>query len=223
MRPRLECAVLDLDGVITDTAEYHFQAWSRLAEEIGAPIDRDFNARLRGVSRMESLELILEHGHKSLQPTEKQELAERKNRYYRELIARITPNDLLPGIPQFLEELKSRGIRIAIASVSHNVWEVVRRLEIGDSIDLIVDPATVVKGKPDPEIFMAAAEALRFPPEHCVGVEDAQAGVDAIRAARMFSVGIGSDLRGAEWLLPDTSGLTMAALEKHFEVYAARR
>ncbi len=217
LEPKLECVVFDLDGVITDTAEYHFQAWSRIAEEAGAPIDRSFNEKLKGVSRMESLERILENGGKRLSSEEKAELAARKNGYYKELIKNITPNDLLPGILDLLKELRAKGIKIAIASVSHNVWEVVKRLEIGSYIDLIVDPARVVKGKPDPEIFMTAAEVLSVPPENCIGVEDAQAGIDAIRDARMYAVGIGSKLQHADWRLPSTEGLTLDGLQKNFE------
>lgn len=222
LRPPLACVVFDLDGVITDTAEYHFRAWSRVAEEIGAPIDRAFNERLKGVSRMESLELILSHGSKKLSQTEKVELAERKNRYYRELIAQITPEDVLPGIAEMLRDLRRHSVRSAIASVSHNVWEVVKRLGIGELIDHIVDPTTVARGKPDPEIFLNGAEALGIPPEDCAGIEDAQAGIDAIRSAGMFAVGIGTSLAGADWRLPDTRGLTLAELSHRFTAHAAR-
>ncbi len=221
--PALECVVFDLDGVITDTAEYHFQAWSRIAEEAGAPIDRKFNERLKGVGRMESLDLILDSGGKHLGQEEKLELADRKNGYYRELIAAITPDDLLPGVASLLEALKSKGIKIAIASASHNVWEVVKRLQIGETLDFIVDPESVAKGKPDPEVFMRAAESLGLPFENCVGVEDAQAGIDAIKAARMFAVGIGSDLVGANWILSDTRGLTLDGLLDRFQIFAASR
>jgi HAD superfamily hydrolase (TIGR01509 family) len=139
-------------------------------------------------------------------------LAERKNAYFRELIEAITPADLLPGIGDLLAGLRARGVKTAIASMSHNVWDVVRGLGIEPFIDLIVDPATLVKGKPDPEIFLAAAEQLGVRFEDCVGIEDARAGVEAIKAARMVAVGVGRDLPGADWLVADTRSLTVDAL-----------
>jgi beta-phosphoglucomutase len=210
--PRLRCVIFDLDGVITDTAEHHFRAWQRLASENALPFDRALNERLKGVSRMESLEIILEHAGREASPEDKVRLATRKNAYFRELIEAITPGDLLPGIGDLLADLHDRGIRTAVASMSHNVWEVVHRLEIEPLIDLIVDPATLVRGKPDPEIFLAASEQLGVRVEDCVGIEDARAGIEAIKAAGMVAVGVGDDLPGADWLVPDTRGLTVDAL-----------
>jgi beta-phosphoglucomutase len=207
----------DLDGVITDTAEHHFRAWQRLAAEISLPFDRELNERLKGVSRMESLEIILEHaGRRTESLQDKVRLAERKNTYFRELIDAITPADLLPGIADLLVDLRAHGMKTAIASMSHNVWDVVGRLGIEPLIDLIVDPAALVKGKPDPEIFLAAAEQLGVRFENCVGIEDARAGVEAIKAARMVAVGIGRDLPGADWLVAGTGSLTVDALEARF-------
>jgi len=214
--PRLECVIFDLDGVITDTAEHHFRAWQRLTTEISLPFDREMNERLKGVSRMESLDIILEHAGRAESMHDKVGLAERKNAYFRDLIEAITPADLLPGIGDLLAGLRARGVKTAIASMSHNVWDVVRRLGIEPLIDLIVDPATLVKGKPDPEIFLAAAEHLGVRFEDCVGIEDARAGVEAIKAARMVAVGVGRDLPGADWLVADTRSLTVDALEARF-------
>ena len=215
--PRLECVVFDLDGVITDTAEHHFRAWQRLATEISLPFDRELNERLKGVSRMESLEIILEHAGRSATIQDKVRLAERKNAYFRELIEGITPADLLPGIGDLLVALRARGVKTAIASMSHNVWDVVGRLGIEALIDLIVDPAALVKGKPDPEIFLAAAEQLGVRFEDCVGIEDARAGVEAIKAARMVAVGVGRDLPGADWVVADTRSITVDALAACFQ------
>ena len=214
--PRLECVIFDLDGVITDTAEHHFRAWRRLATEISLPFDRELNERLKGVSRMESLDIILEHAGRTASLQDKARLAERKNAYFRELIEGITPDDLLPGIGDLLAGLRARGVKTAIASMSHNVWDVVARLGIEPLIDVIVDPATLVKGKPDPEIFLAAAEQLGERFEDCVGIEDARAGVEAIKAARMVAVGVGSDLPAADWLVADTRSLTVVALDALF-------
>jgi len=214
--PRLECVIFDLDGVITDTAEHHFRAWQRLASEISLPFDRELNERLKGVSRMESLEIILENAGRTENLQDKVRLADRKNAYFRELIAGITPADLLPGIGDLLAGLRARGVRTAIASMSHNVWDVVRGLGIEPFIDVIVDPAALVKGKPDPEIFLAAAEKLGARFEDCVGIEDARAGIEAIKAARMVAVGVGRDLPGADWIVADTRSLTVDALEARF-------
>jgi beta-phosphoglucomutase len=143
-------------------------------------------------------------------------LAERKNAYYRELISTVTSTDLLPGMPALLAELRKVGIRTGLASVSHNAAEIIRRLGIEETIDCAVNPAEVVKGKPDPEVFLRAAESLGIPFEDCAGVEDAQVGIAAIKAAGMFAVGIGAALTGADWLLPHTSSLTLDGLLEHF-------
>jgi len=214
--PRLECVIFDLDGVLTDTAELHYQAWQRLAEEKGLPFDRTVNEHLRGVSRRNSLEIILRHAGVELAEEEKEGLANRKNGYYRELISRLSPADLLPGISDLLTQLKESGIKTGLASASHNAREIVQRLEIGRFLDLVVDPSAIVKGKPDPEIFFRAAEGLGIPYENCAGVEDAQVGIQAIRAAGMFAVGIGSGLLEADWVLPDTRGLTLPELGERF-------
>ncbi len=216
LAPRLSAVILDLDGVITDTAEHHFRAWTRLAAEESLPFDRELNERLKGVSRMESLEIILANGGKTPSLRDRVRLADRKNAYFRELIEAITPADLLPGIGELLADLRAHGIRTAIASMSHNVWDVVRRLGIEDLIDVIVDPAALVKGKPDPEIFLTAAERLGVRFEDCVGIEDARAGIESILAARMTAVGVGTDLPGAAWVVSDTRDLTLEALEGLF-------
>jgi alpha,alpha-trehalose phosphorylase len=221
-RADLEAVIFDLDGVITDSAEYHYQAWKRLCEELEIPFDREFNHNLRGVGRMESLELILSRvPEREYSLEEKRTLAARKNDYYRELIRQITPDDLLPGIPQLLRDLRDADIRIALASASRNAPTIVEQLQIGDLLDVTTDPARLQKGKPDPEQFFMAAEMLGLPYRNCVGVEDAQAGVEAINAAGMFSVGIGSYLEGADWTCSETSELTLERLREEF--YRSRR
>ena len=214
--PSLQAVIFDLDGVITDTAEHHYQAWQRLAAEASLPFDRELNERLKGVSRMESLDIILVNAGQTASVADKARLADRKNAYFRELIDQVTPDDLLPGIGELLAELRARGIRTAIASMSQNVFDVVRHLGIEGAVDAIVDPATLVKGKPDPEIFLVAAERLGIRFEDCVGIEDARAGVLAIKAARMVAVGVGHDLPDADWLVADTRSLTADALAALF-------
>ncbi len=215
--PHLAAVIFDLDGVITDTAEHHYRAWKRLAAEESIPFDRELNERLKGVSRMESLDIILDSAGQTASLPDKVRLADRKNAYFRELIDAITPADLLPGIGDLLADLRTRGIRTGIASMSQNVYDVVRHLGIESMVDVIVDPATLVKGKPDPEIFLTAAELLGLRFEDCVGIEDARAGIEAITAARMVAVGVGDDLPGCDWLIDDTRLLTFDALSALFE------
>lgn len=212
--------IFDLDGVITDTAEYHYLAWKALAEELGIEIDRTFNEQLKGVSRTDSLERILAHGGKSEEysETEKAALADKKNTHYVELIERITPADLLPGIPEFLEEIKANGIKIALASASKNGPMILDKLGIADDFDVVIDPSTLSKGKPDPEIFEKAAEALGFDSSEVIGVEDAEAGIEAINGAGIFSIGVGEphSMRKANYIVADTSQLNLETIKKVF-------
>jgi alpha,alpha-trehalose phosphorylase len=216
LTPRLQCVVFDLDGVITSSSEYHYMAWQRLADELGLPFDRQLNERLKGVSRLDSLDIILENAGKTVPPEERLRLAARKNDYFREMIKAIKPGDLLPGIGGLLRELKADGKKVAIASVSRNVWEIVDRLGIKPLVDVIVDPASLVKGKPDPEVFLRAAEMIGVPAVDCAGIEDAQVGIHSIKAAGMFAVGIGAALTEADWTLTGTNQLTYAALQESF-------
>ncbi|NRD76514.1 beta-phosphoglucomutase [Bacillus sp. BRMEA1] len=200
MVQQLKAIIFDLDGVITDTAEFHYLAWKAVSEELGIPFTRDFNEELKGVSRMESLEKILVLGGKQNDFTEREKvlLAERKNNHYCRLIEEITPKDLLPGIGDFLAEVKQRGIKIGLASVSKNAFTVMNHLNLTSEFDTIVDAAAIRNGKPDPEIFLRAADQLGIEPNACIGIEDAEAGVAAIKAAGMFAVGIGKAERLAQ-------------------------
>lgn len=200
MMEHIQAFIFDLDGVITDTAEYHYLAWKALAEELEIPFDMTFNEKLKGVSRMDSLELILEHGGKQDAYTleEKEELATKKNDHYKTLIANITENDLLPGIHSFLQEIKEKGLKLGLASASKNAFTVMDALGLTSTFDYIVDSSKIKNGKPDPEIFLTAAKALDVEPTHCIGVEDAASGVKAIKGAGMFAVGVGDDKTLAE-------------------------
>lgn len=208
--------IFDLDGVITDTAKYHFLAWKRLAEKIGLTLSQSYNQHLKGLGRMESLELILKQGSISYSRQEKEALALRKNQYYRQMIRNITPDDLLPGIPALLKELEEAGIKVALASSSRNALQIIKALGIESSFHAYVDPQNVVKGKPDPEIFIQAASLLDLAPRDCIGIEDAQAGIDSIKAAGMYAVGVGKELNNADWLIDDTALLTWKSLKKRF-------
>lgn len=221
MEPTLKAVIFDLDGVITDTAEHHYLAWKAIGDELGLPFTRAFNENLKGVSRMESLRLLLSLAETPLQLADEQlnELADRKNELYKQLIRRIRPEDALPGIPELLEALRRQGVRTAIASASKNAFTVIDNLGMNDAFDAIVDAATVRNSKPDPEVFLRAAEMLGVEPADCVGVEDAAAGVEAIAAANMASVAIG-DARSfphADVVLASTRELTPSLLRQAFE------
>ena len=184
--------IFDLDGVLTDTAGCHFKAWKRLADGLGYHFTIEDNERLKGVSRMDSLNIILEINDALDKFTleEKENMCTEKNELYKELISTLTPEDILPGISDLLAECKEKGIKCAVASVSKNAPAVLKSLGITDCFDYIADAAKVTKSKPDPEIFTVCADALGVPCEDCVGVEDSQAGIEAIHSAGMRSVGI---------------------------------
>ena len=191
----IQAVLFDLDGVLTDTAEYHYLAWKRLADELGVPFTRDDGDRLRGVSRRPALEIILGLGNLTGTETEINEWMDRKNAHYQELITRVTPADLLPGVAELLRELRERGIGIAVASASKNSPDVIRRLGIGDSIDELVHGGMVERQKPYPDLFLRAARKLGAEPAACIVVEDATAGIEAAIAAGMVSVGLGPEER----------------------------
>ncbi|HZG76232.1 MAG TPA: beta-phosphoglucomutase [Paenibacillus sp.] len=217
----LKAVVFDLDGVITDTAEHHYLAWKMIGDELGLPFTREFNENLKGVSRMESLRLLLSLAKEPLRYSDEElnALADRKNELYKELIQRIAPEDALPGIPELLADLKRRGVKTAIASASKNAFTVIDNLRMNDRFDVIVDAATIRNSKPDPEVFLRAAELLGVEPSACVGVEDAAAGVEAIRGANMASVAIGdaASFPGADLVLASTKELAFEALLQAWE------
>lgn len=184
--------LFDLDGVLVDTAEHHYLAWKELADGLGLAFDRDLNERLKGVSRMASLEIILAANGAAARysPAEKKALAAQKNARYQALIRTITPGDVLPGIPAFLADARARGLRLAVASASRNAAAVLASLGIADLFDYVADAERIQNPKPAPDVFLDCARHLGVPPAACVGFEDAQAGVEAIKAAGMVAVGI---------------------------------
>lgn len=184
-------AIFDLDGVLADTAQAHYRAWLRLAGEEGIYFDGQINERLKGVSRMASLEILLERSAREFSPVEKASLAARKNNYYREMIRSITPADLLPGAVAVLDACRVHGIKTALASASVNAPTVIKNLGIASLLDHVVDANTIKNHKPHPEIFLSAAMGVNAEPQFCVAFEDAEAGIRAIRAAKMMAVGIG--------------------------------
>ncbi|NJR51749.1 MAG: beta-phosphoglucomutase [Leptolyngbyaceae cyanobacterium CSU_1_3] len=205
--------IFDLDGVLTDTAEYHYRAWQKLADEEHLPFDRQANELLRGVSRHESLMLII--GNRSYTETQIQEMMDRKNHYYVESIKDITPQDLLPGSLELLDELRQAGIKTALGSASKNAQMVIEKLGIGDRIDAIADGYSVQNPKPAPDLFLYAANLIGVEPAQCVVVEDAAAGVEAAIAAGMWAVGLGPTERvgNAHVVLPSLEGVRWADLK----------
>jgi beta-phosphoglucomutase len=211
--PAIQGFIFDLDGVLTNTAEWHYRAWQRLADEAGLPFDRQANEALRGVSRRESLLLIV--GKKHYSETALQEMMERKNRYYVESIQDITPQDILPGALELLEELRRSGIKIAIGSASKNAKTVIEKLGLTDHVDAIADGYSVDRPKPAPDLFLYAAAQLGLDPAHCVVVEDAAVGIEAAIAAGMWTIGLGpvERLDSADLVLPNLMGVHLADLK----------
>jgi alpha,alpha-trehalose phosphorylase len=214
---RLEAAVFDLDGVITNTAELHMRAWMRISEELSLPFDRTVKEKLEGTSRTDSLDIVLGDRTGQFTKTDKKEIAARKDRYYGELIGTLTPADQRPGIADLVEELRSHRIPIALASAGGHAPALLERLGLTEAFDAVTDAGALRKGKPDPEPFLAAAEMLGVPPRNCAGIAHAQAGIDAVNAAGMFSVGIGAGLAGARWLCATTAELSFGELESRLD------
>lgn len=216
----IQAVIFDLDGVITDTAKYHYEAWRQLAEELGIPFDREFNEQLKGIDRMASLEKILSQlpdGGAAFTLDQKQECAERKNSTYQRLIQTVDASEILPGILELFHDLKQAGILIGLASASRNARTLLSQLKVESYINRIADPESVAQGKPAPDIFLKAAEELGVDPRYCVGVEDAEAGVQAIKSAGMFAVGIGDAdiLSKADYIVPETSKLSLHGIRQH--------
>ena len=199
--------VFDMDGVLTDTIEFHYQTWQRLADEEGIPFDRQANEALRGLSRRDSLMAIL--GDRTLDEAIVEEMLDRKNRYFLEFIQTMTQDHLLPGVLDLLQELRSNNIRIAIASASRNVELVTRQLGLTNWIDAITNVYNVPNPKPAPDVFLYAAQQIGLPPDQCIAIEDAQSGVKAALDARMWVVGLGPHQRvgAAHVILPDLEGV----------------
>jgi beta-phosphoglucomutase len=188
----IKACIFDLDGVIVDTAHYHFLAWKRLAKEIGIDLTEQDNERLKGVSRMQSLEIILNLGGVSLSEHDKETLANKKNSWFVDYVERMMPEEIFPGVKQLIDQLRAKGIKVALASSSKNAKTVIQLLHIQDHFDAIVDGNMITHSKPHPEIFLQAATKLKISPEHCLVFEDAEAGVEAALAAGMRCVGVGS-------------------------------
>lgn len=201
---KIEAVIFDLDGVIVSTDECHYRAWKKTADEEGIYFDRKINDRLRGVSRMDSLEIVLERAERLYTDEEKVELAERKNNYYKEYIKKLTKDDILNGVKENLAELKAKGIKVAIGSSSKNTPDILKYIGLDNYFDAVSDGNNITKSKPDPEVFLKAADMLGVPYEKCLVVEDADSGIEAGKRAGMYTLAV-NNAKGADYSLADLS------------------
>lgn len=210
----IQAAIFDLDGVIVSTDEQHYQAWKRMADEEDIYFDREINHRLRGVARTDCVEIILERADREYSDEEKAELAARKNGYYRELLTDLSPESLLPGAMVAMDELKRRGVQVAVASSSKNTPYILERIELSGYFDAVADGNDITHSKPHPEVFLIAAGRLGVPPGECLVVEDAKAGVEAALNAGMKCLGVGDAAKDerAQLTAPDLSAVTVEEL-----------
>lgn len=206
--------LFDLDGVIVDTAKYHYLAWKALADELGIPFTEQDNERLKGVSRMASFEIILEIGGRAMSEEEKETSCSKKNARYVSYIEQLTEDEILPGVREFLTGARKEGYKIALGSASKNSPLILDRLGIAGLFDAVVDGTAVSKAKPDPEVFLRGARELGLASEACVVFEDAAAGVQAAHNAGMKAVGVGSPeiLSQAELVIPGFASVTAGGL-----------
>jgi beta-phosphoglucomutase len=214
--PEIKACIFDLDGVIVDTAIYHYKAWKRLANELQFDFTEEGNEKLKGISRKESLNLILGWGGVDKTEDERAELAHRKNNWYVEMISEMSPEEILPGALEFLKSLKSAGYKTALGSASKNAGIILSKVGLAEYFDAIVDGNVVTASKPDPQVFLKGAEMLGLEPAACVVFEDAIAGVEAAKAGGMKVVGIGSaeTLSGADLVVTGLHEMNLELLKK---------
>ncbi len=206
----IKVCIFDLDGVLVDTAKYHYLAWKRLANELDFDFTERDNERLKGVSRMRSLEILLELGKKERTQEEKEQLTAKKNDWYVEYITKLQEDEILPGVKKLLAELRQRGIKCAVGSASKNTMLILHRLQLVEYFDAISDGTKTTQAKPDPEVFLKAADMLGIPTKHCVVFEDAAAGVEAAKRAGMKCIGVGKPemLQEADMVISGVQDIT---------------
>lgn len=215
---KMQACLFDLDGVLVDTAQYHYLAWRTLANALGFDISPEQNEQLKGVSRMESLDRILAWGNVSLPDRARTELAECKNEHYVKLVSQMPTDAVLPGAIALLDALRAAGVRTALGSASKNAELILQNCGLDRYMDAVVDGNRVTKSKPDPEVFLRGAQELHVPPQFCVVFEDAMAGIVAAKRAGMKAVGVGNpaDLQQADWVVPDLTAVTFGKLQQLF-------
>lgn len=211
----VQAIIFDLDGVLTDTAIYHFHAWKALADQLGVDFDQQDNEQLKGVDRLGSLRWIAAKGGLALTAEQEAQLMQQKNQHYLALIDHMSPADLYPGVQALFSAIKNEGIKIGLASASKNAAFVLQRLGIAAEFDYVADANHVTNSKPDPEVFLLAASGLGVAAKYCIGVEDAVAGIEAINRAGMLAVGIGAPavLTGAKRVYASVAELTLPELQ----------
>lgn len=212
----IKACIFDLDGVLVDTAHYHFLAWKRLAKEFDYELTEEINEQLKGVSRMKSLEIVMKHANVSLEQQQAQALADRKNGWFTDYVHKMKSEELYPGVKELFSTLRKDHIRIALASSSKNAKTIIDILGIQHEFEAVVDGNMITHSKPDPEIFLLAAKKLSLNPADCVVFEDAEAGVEAALAAGMKCVGVGSpaQLRKANLVVKSIEDFNYADLQK---------
>lgn len=217
----IKACIFDMDGVIVDTAKYHFKAWARLADSLGVPFTEEQNEQLKGVSRVDSLERILSWGNLVLSSNKKLELMDLKNKWYLDFVAEISPEEMLPGIFPFLQELQAKGIKIALGSSSRNSILILDKLRITEMFDTIVDGTKITLSKPNPEVFLRGAADLGLSPSECVVFEDAISGVDAAIKGGFLCIGVGEaqTLAAAHAVVPNLEGMSIDRMLTHLSLH----
>jgi len=224
MLQEIKACIFDLDGVIVDTAKYHYQAWKRLANELGFDFSEEDNEKLKGVGRTDSLNLILEWGGKEVNENTKVELAARKNEWYVESIHQMDDSETLPGIVALLDELEAAKIKIVLGSASKNAPAILQQINLYDRFDAIIDGSQTTNGKPHPEVFLKGAAAVSVEPQYCIVFEDAPKGVDAALTGGMYAVGIGQEenLGHAHLVIPSFEGRGLKEITSALDAKIAR-
>lgn len=219
----LKACIFDLDGVIVDTAKYHYLSWRRMANELGFDFSEEQNELLKGVNRIKSLEIILEWGGKTLTEDEKMRWADIKNGWYMDYVRQMGPDEILPGSADFLNELRENGIKVGLGSASKNAQEILERVQLLSLFDVIIDGNRANKSKPDPMVFQLGASALNVLPSQAVVFEDAVKGVEAGQNGGFFVVGIGEPevLHQADFVVPSLANINLRILKKEFASVSA--
>lgn len=215
---KIKACLFDLDGVVVDTARYHYAAWKKIAEDLGFYFSESDNEKLKGISRMDSLDALLSLGKIKMDATRKIELASEKNKLYVSSIQKMTPEEILPGVVPFLNELKHNGILVALGSASKNAGFILEKINLLQLFDAVIDGNKVFRAKPDPEVFLKGASELGVAPRDCLVFEDARAGIDAARNAGMGIIGIGveENLKDADFVIPGFEKLNLKLLESWY-------
>ncbi|MEM9856718.1 MAG: beta-phosphoglucomutase [Bacteroidota bacterium] len=213
---KIDTLIFDLDGVIVDTAVFHYQAWKRVAAELNINFSLKDNERLKGVSRVKSFDILLSLGNVKMSDQEKVSYCNRKNAWFVELISKMTPEDILPGVREFIAVNKEKGRNIVLGSASKNALMVLENTDLKDAFDAIMDGTNITSAKPDPEVFVKGAKAVGSHPENCIVFEDAVAGVQAAKNGGMYCVGIGDPelLKQADWVIPGIGSIDINRFEE---------